>query len=101
MAIGKLQKIKYLTAAEIRMVSSFGKSELFPTMKFVERSDPDLLWGGSIMKEIFEKLRIDTSDTEDSDLKYKIRDIFSVLITHIASRRSYVRETLEKLIISK
>ena len=70
-------------------------------MKFVERSDPDLLWGGSIMKEIFEKLRFDTSDTEESDLKYKIRDTFSVLTTHIASRRSYVRETLEKLIISK
>ena len=104
LVIGKLQKIKFLTAAEIRMVSSYGKDELFPTMKFVERSDPDLLFGGSIMNEIFAKLKIHINGIDDEDayeIKYKIRDIFSVLTTHITSRRSYVRETLEKLIISK
>ena len=104
MVIGKLEKIKYLPAAEIRIVSSFGKDELFPTMKFVERSDPDLLFGGSIMKAILAKLKIHINGKKDEDafeIKYKIRDIFSVLTTHIASRRSYVREALEKLIISK
>ena len=80
MVIGKLQKIKYLSAAEIRMVSSFDKDELFPTMKFVERSDPDLLFGGSIMNNFFAKLKIHINGIEDEDafeIKYKIRDIFS------------------------
>ena len=56
LSILRLQKLKKITDSEVRVITQYGKNELFPRMQFVDRFDTDLLFGGSIMKEIFELL---------------------------------------------
>ena len=68
--VGKLRKLKYFYEQEIKVISKFCKNELFPTMKFLERTDPDLTYGGSIAKELFVLLNIkkETIDNEEKNL---------------------------------
>ena len=99
--IGKLRRLIYFYEQEIKVISKFCKNELFPTMKFLERSDPDLTYGGTIMEELFVLLNIKKETIDNEEKKLIIKEIFTVLTTHITARRSYVRETLEKVLISK
>ena len=99
--VGKLRKLIYFYEQEIKVISKFCKNELFPTMKFLERTDPDLTYGGSIAEELLDLLNIKKETIDNEDKKLIIKEIFTVLTTHITARRSYVRETLEKVLISK
>ena len=103
LSILRLQKLKKLTDSEVRVITQYGKNELFPRMKFVDRFDTDLLFGGSIMKELFDLLNYTKENNYGNtiDLKLKIRDIYTALTTQITSRRCYVRDQVETIIKRK
>ena len=103
LSILRLQKLKKLTDSEVRVITQYGKNELFPRMKFVDRFDEDLLFGGSIMKELFDLLNYKKENNYGNaiDLKLKIRNIYTVLTTQITSRRCYVRDQVETIIKRK
>ena len=99
----KLRNLKYLTDNEITAVTKYSKNELFPRMKFLDRTDADLNYGGAIITEIFDILKINVdAEKINRTIANKITlDIFSILSMHITARRCYIRETMEKLIPSK